>query len=97
MIWHQCAQVMRTTLSIEDETLERLREVAKRSKLPFREVVSRTLRLGLERLDPRPERPAYAATTFSMGFPPHLNLDKALHLAAGLEDDETARKLQVRK
>jgi len=88
---------MRTTLSIEDETLERLRLVAKRSRLPLREVVDRTLRLGLERLDPRPERPAYSAPTYSMGFPPHLNLDKALQLAAALEDEETARKLQVRK
>ncbi len=56
-----------------------------------------TLRLGLDRLDPRKQRAAYSATTFSMGLPPGVNLDKALQLAAQLEDDETARKLQVRK
>lgn len=88
---------MRTTLTIDDETLDRLREIAKRRRLPFKEVVGRTLRLGLERLDPQPARSAYAATTFSMGYPPHLNLDKALGIAAAFEDDETVRKLQVRK
>jgi hypothetical protein len=88
---------VRTTLTIDDETLERLRNVAKRSRLSFREVVGRALRVGLERLDPRPGRPAYSPTTFPMGFPPHLNLDKALGIAADLEDDETVRKLQVRK
>jgi hypothetical protein len=88
---------MRTTLSIDDETLERLRSIAKRQRLPFREVVGRTLRLGLERLDPRSPRTPYVATTFSMGHPPHLRLDKALSIAAALEDEETVRKLQVRK
>ncbi len=88
---------MRTTLNIDDETLERLRDVAKRSRLPFKEVVGRTLRLGLDRLDPRADQPEYSTTTYSMGFPPGLNLDKALHLAAQLEDDEIVRKLQVRK
>jgi len=88
---------VRTTLNIDDETLERLREIAKRRRLPFKEVLGRTLRLGLERLDPRPARSAYKATTFPMGYPPHLKLDKALDIAAALEDDETVRKLQVRK
>jgi hypothetical protein len=88
---------MRTTLTIDDETLERLRALAKRSRISFKSVVGSALQLGLERLDPRQTRPAYSATTFSMGFPPYLNLDKALGIAAELEDEETVRKLQVRK
>lgn len=88
---------MRTTLNIDDEILDKLREFARRSRLPFKVVVGRTLRLGLDRLDPRGERRTYAASTFPMGFPAGVNLDKALQLAAQLEDDEIARKLQVRK
>jgi hypothetical protein len=32
-----------------------------------------------------------------VGFPPALDLDKALQVAALLEDEETARKLSLRK
>lgn len=88
---------MRTTLNVDDEILERLRDVAKRRRMSLREVVGRTLKLGLDRLDPRADQPAYSATTFPMGYPPGLNLDKALRIAAQLEDDEIVRKLQVRK
>ena len=41
--------------------------------------------------------PVDRATTYSMGFPPSLNLDKAMQLAGVLEDEETARKLLLRK
>lgn len=48
-------------------------------------------------LDPRPKRKPYRLTTHRMGFPPSLNLDKALQIAAALDDDETVRKLLVGK
>jgi hypothetical protein len=44
-------------------------------------------------------RPAAAFKVYAqpMGLRPGMNLDKALSLAAALEDDELVRKLAVRK
>ena len=91
------ASAMRTTINIEDELLERMRDLAKRRQVSFRALLSRVLRLGLERLDPRSDAEPYSTPTFSMGFPPHLDLDKAIAIASDIEDEETVRKLQVRK
>jgi len=88
---------MRTTLDIEEHLLERVRKIARRTKLPVKEVVRRALGAGLAMLWPRPRRKTYRLTTFRMDFPPSLSLDKALPMAAVLEDDETVRKLLVGK
>lgn len=88
---------MRTTVNIDEELLHRLRRAAARSRLPFRETLDRALRAGLERLDPRPRSAGYHCTTYSMGFPEGIDMNKALQIAALLEDEEAARKLAVRK
>jgi hypothetical protein len=88
---------MRTTLNIDDEILQRLRREAERTRAPFKTTVNRVLRFGLERLHPEEARPPYRCRTFPMGFPPLANLDKALHLAAQLEDEEIVHKLALRK
>ena len=49
--------------------------------------------LGGESGAPRP----YRLTTHALGLRPGINLDKALQLAAELEDAETIRKLELRK
>jgi hypothetical protein len=88
---------MRTTLNIDDETLQRAKRAAERSRLSLRETINRALRLGLDKLDPRSRKRVFRSTTYRMGFPPALNLDKALQLAAFLEDEETIRELNLRK
>ena len=88
---------MRTTLDIDDHLLERARKVAKRSKLAVKEVIGRALGVGLDAVDPPSRRKPYRCTTYKMGFPPALNLDKAAQIAALLEDEEVARELQVQK
>jgi hypothetical protein len=88
---------MRTTINIDDHVLDRAKKVAKRSRLSVRETVNRALSLGLDRLDPRPRTEKYRCTTYRMGFPPALNLDKALQIAAFIEDEETLRKHVLRK
>ncbi len=88
---------MRTTINIDDHILDRAKRVAKRSRLSLRETVNRALGIGLAKLDPRSRARPYGATTYHMGFPPALNLDKALPLASVLEDEEVVRKLQLMK
>jgi hypothetical protein len=88
---------MRTTLNIDDDVLEQLKREAKRGRTSLRAITNRVLRLGLDRVRPEGVRAPYESPTFAMGFPPVVNLDKALQLAALLEDEETIRKLAVRK
>lgn len=88
---------MRTTLTIDDHLMKELKALAHGKGLPLKRVINDTLRAGLASgRDPRPPKP-YRCKTFKMGYPPRLNLDKALDIAAALEDDETARKLALKK
>ena len=88
---------MRTTLTIDEEVMERLKKVAAQSRLSFKEVVNRALRHGLERMQPGSAPRRYRGRTYAMGFPPASNLDKALQLAGSLEDEEVVQKLRMRK
>lgn len=87
---------MRTTVDIELPLLKRLRAEAERRGIPVKDLLQGLIRRGLQ------ERPAtphpYRSPSFAMGAPNRsLNLDQALSIASGLEDDEIARELTVRK
>lgn len=88
---------MRTTLTVEDDLMRELRELAHRKGLPLKRLIDRLLRVGIEHLDRSPRQEGYHPTTYQMGEPLVPSLDKALQIAAALEDDETARKLNLRK
>ncbi len=88
---------MRTTVDIEPGLLKRLRHEALRRRVPFKHLLNRLLRQGLE-TQPAATAGRYQCPTFAMGTPaPTVALDKALGLAAALEDAETLRELQLRK
>ena len=88
---------MRTTLTIDDDLARELREKAHRSGVPFKEVVNKAIRAGLEQIDkPRQVKP-YKCKAYSLGYPPSADLDHALSLADHLESEEIARKLSLRK
>jgi hypothetical protein len=88
---------MRTTLTIEDYIMRELKEEAHRTGQPMKKVVNEVLRAGLHHLrKPEPGEP-YECKTYSMGYPPRVNLDKALNIASALEDEEIIRKLSLRK
>ena len=88
---------MRTTVDLDTDLLERLRNEARRRGVPFKEVLASAVRSGLSRqAKARPSK--YRCPTFHMGSAAeHLNLDKALHIAATVADEETARELARRK
>ena len=88
---------MRTTLTIADDLMDRLKREAKRSRRPFKTVVNDALRLGVDRMNPPARRAEFRQRTFKMGFPPGTRLDKALQLAAHLGDEEVVRKLSLGK
>lgn len=86
---------MRTTLTLDDDLLARVKREARRAKVPFRTALERALRLGLERMTPQARRRSFRQRTFPMGHPPASPLDKALHLATMLEDEEIIRRLTL--
>jgi predicted transcriptional regulator len=88
---------MRTTIRIDDELLGKLKEEARKQKLSLTRVLDRTLRAGMHASpSPRRSRRRYREQTFRMGVPT-VALDKALSLAAALEDKEIIRKMMLRK
>ena len=88
---------MRTTLVIDDHLLRQLKDRAYRSGKPLKKVVDEALRMGLSQLRKPPRKKRYQSKTYAMGFPPQGSFDKALSMAASLEDEEITRKLMLRK
>ena len=89
---------MRTTLTIDDKLARELRRIASESGRPFKEVVNRALRQGIEAEQALPKSRPYRVRPVSLGgVLPGINLDKALRLADEMEDAEIAGKLRLRK
>lgn len=88
---------MRTTLTIEDQLLDELRQRARASGQPFRQVVEQALRAGLSALE-RPEPAPYRLVPHALGQPRVVfDLVKARALADALEDEALADKLAQRR
>ena len=88
---------MRSTVRIDDDLMTALRARAQAEGLSLTRMLNRLLRAGLAAsLRPRNERERYEEATVRMGRP-RLDLDKALVLAADLEDEEIIRKTALRK
>jgi len=88
---------VRTTVRVDDELLERLKAQARKEKVSLTRLLNRALKAGLRAggARRRPQR-AYRERVHAMGVP-RLVLDKALALAAALEDEEIVRELTLRK
>lgn len=88
---------MRSTVRIDDDLMVELRKRAESSGLSLTRMLNRTLRVGLRgRGGKEGESVPFEQGTFGMGAP-RLSVEKALALAATLEDEEIARKLALRK
>jgi hypothetical protein len=89
---------MRTTVTIDDRLAKALKALAHRSGKPFKQVINETLQAGLAAgAAPAKARPYRVMPVSLGGVLPGLDLTKALRLADALEDDEIARKLELRK
>lgn len=88
---------MRTTLTIDDQIAERLKQAALESGKSFKQVVNEVLRAGLQAPKGTQAR-RYRVRPASLGMPkPGMDLNKALHLADALEDEAITQKLEQRK
>ena len=86
---------MRTTVTLDPDVETRLRRAARERGSSFKAVLNEAVRAGLDR-DSGASR-AYRVPSRRMGVKPGVDLDRARHLAADLEDAEVARKLELRK
>jgi hypothetical protein len=88
---------MRTTIRVDDDILERLKAEARKENVSLTRVLNRTLKVGLQAGRPRrTAQAAYREHPIALGEA-RMALDKALSLAAALEDEEIARELALRK
>jgi plasmid stability protein len=88
---------MRTTLTLDDTLVKDLKRRAAEEGRSFKEVVNQALARGLAPQPSRPPQPFRQRTHSLGGVQEGVDLTKALQLAAVLEDEEWARKLQLRK
>ena len=88
---------MRTTLNIADDILREMKARAHDTGVSLTRVANDVLRAGLDRLAGMPRRrPCYREGVTDLGEP-RVDIDRALALAAQLEDEETLRKLDQGK
>ena len=88
---------MRTTVAIDDDLLQELRQQAHDEGTSLAKLINRFLRRGIQgERTVSEQQPPFRQRTYPMGEP-RLNLDKALALAALLEDEEVAQKMALRK
>jgi hypothetical protein len=88
---------MRTTLTLDADVAADLKRQVRQSGKPFREVLNDAVRRGLRAKD-APARAPYRLKPVSLGgVLPGVDLDRALRLADALEDETTARELEMRK
>ena len=88
---------MRSTVRIDDDLMAELKEWAHRENVSQTRLLNRLLREGMKALrEKRSSKTPYKETTIAMGSP-RIDLDKALALAAELEDEEILRKMSLKK
>ncbi len=87
---------MRTTITLDPDVAARLERLTKERSISFKEAVNATLRAGFD-AEPATRPAPYVLPTFNMGVRSGVDLDRARHLDTDLEDEETIRRLALRK
>ena len=78
---------MRTTLVIDDDVLDKARELASQKKLPFRSIVHVALRSGLSLSETPDKQKKYRTVPRPLGLRPGRNLDNIQELLAQVEGE----------
>jgi hypothetical protein len=86
---------MRTTVTLDEDVASQLRRVARERGMSFKAAINAAVRVGLAAGSP-PSR-SFRVRAQPMGIRPGVDVDKALSLAAEIEDAEIVRKLELRK
>lgn len=87
---------MRTTVTLDDDLFATLQQLAGERGTAFKEVLNGTLRRGLT-APTAGEKTTWTMPSGNLGLRPGIDLDRAMHVVADLEDEEIVRKLELRK
>lgn len=80
---------MRTTLSIDDDVMDRARAVAAKLRSPFRTIVNEALRAGLDLVEKPAKQRRYETEPHSMGLRSGRNIDNIQELLAQIEGEDS--------
>jgi len=80
---------MRTTLSIDDDVLERARTVAATLRTSFRSVINEALRAGLDQVEQPAKQHPYRTEPQAMGLRSGHNLDNIQELLAQIDGEDS--------
>jgi hypothetical protein len=80
---------MRTTLSLDDDVIEKARAVAAKLRKPFRAIVNEALRAGLDQVEKPAKQRGYKTEPHAMGHLPGRNLDNIQELLAQIEGEDS--------
>jgi SOS response regulatory protein OraA/RecX len=78
---------MRTTLTLEEDVLEKARAVACQLQVPFKTVVNEALRLGLREVEKPAKQRRYEMTPRAMGLRKGYSLDNIQEVLAQAEGE----------
>ncbi len=80
---------MRTTLSIDDDVMERARALAAKLRTPFKTVVNEALRAGLDHVEQPAKYRHYKTKPHAMGLRSGRNIDNIQELLAQIEGEDS--------
>ncbi len=86
---------MRTTVTLDEDVAARLQQASRERGVSFKAALNSAVRAGLAAAAP-PSR-GFRVRAQPLGIRSDIDIDKALSLAAELEDAEILRKLDLRK
>ena len=79
---------MRTTITIEDNILDKAKSVAASLHTSFRKVINEALRAGLKKIEAPARRIPYRTKPHEMGVKQGMNLDNIQELLAQVEQED---------
>jgi predicted transcriptional regulator len=79
---------MRTTLTIDDDVLDRARSVAERLRTPFRQIVNEAIRAGLKTVAEPATTKTYQTRPHKLGLKAGRSLDNIQELLGQIEGEE---------
>jgi hypothetical protein len=80
---------------LDEDVAAALHEIARERGVSFKEALNSAVRAGL--FGSPAQTSSFRMPTRALGLRPGIDLDRALRLAGELEDEESVRKLELRK
>ncbi len=80
---------MRTTLSIDDDVMERARVIAAKLSTPFKTIVNEALRVGLDQVEQPAKQRRYTTKPHKMGLRQGRNIDNIQELLTQIEGEDS--------